>query len=226
MRRADRGEFTVAQRSLRSWLAAYRSWERTADAAARTASARRAATVGSSARLPREGVWSPEERACRGTAAMRAYFTALALRSSRAHAKAAVVKRAASVRLSTARGRPGSSREEVRCGEGACAECGSEVMRRRGCGGAGVVSAGGHRSQASMSARSLDEVSLRLLLDRAVRRRDAGDANPARPRALPASARCVAVRRCDVEVRARSLGIRASVARARVAAIPVRSRAL
>jgi hypothetical protein len=44
------GEFTAAQRSLRSWLAAYRSWERTADAAARTASARRAAMVSSSAR--------------------------------------------------------------------------------------------------------------------------------------------------------------------------------
>jgi hypothetical protein len=197
-----------------------------------------------------EGVLSPEERACRGTAATRAYFTALALRSSRARAKAAVVKRAVSVRSSTARGRPGSSREGVRglaygrggrclghgpttmlrrtASAGGVRRClpaqsfGSGVVRRGGCGGAGVVSAVGQRSQASMSARFLDEVSLRLLLDRAGRRRDAGDANPARPRALPASVRCVAVRRCDGGVRARSLGRRASVARARGAAIPVR----
>lgn len=40
-----------------------------------------------------EGVLSPEERARRGRAAMRAYFTALALRSSRARAKAAGAKR-------------------------------------------------------------------------------------------------------------------------------------
>jgi hypothetical protein len=76
-----------------------------------------------------EGVLSPEERAWRGPAAMRAYFTALALGSSRARAKAAVVKRAASVRSSTARGRPGSSREGVRGGEGARAEFGSGVVR-------------------------------------------------------------------------------------------------
>jgi hypothetical protein len=43
-----------------------------------------------------EGVLSAEERARRGQAAMRAYFTALALRSSRARAKAAGAKRATS----------------------------------------------------------------------------------------------------------------------------------
>jgi hypothetical protein len=105
------GEFTAAQRSLCSRLAAYRSWERTADAAARTAPARRAAMARFESQLDPEGVLSPEERACRGTAVMRAYVTALALRSSRARAKAAVVKRAASVWSSTARGRPDSSRD-------------------------------------------------------------------------------------------------------------------
>jgi hypothetical protein len=95
MSRAKRGEFTAAQRSLRARLAAYRSWERTADAAARTAPARRAAMARFERQVDPDGVLSPEERARRGTAAMRAYFTALALRSSRARAKAAVVKRAA-----------------------------------------------------------------------------------------------------------------------------------
>jgi hypothetical protein len=42
-----------------------------------------------------EGLLAVEERARRATAAMRAYFTALALRSSRARAKAALAKRAA-----------------------------------------------------------------------------------------------------------------------------------
>jgi hypothetical protein len=41
-----------------------------------------------------DGVLSAQERARRAGAAMRAYFTALALRSSRARAKAAMVKRA------------------------------------------------------------------------------------------------------------------------------------
>jgi hypothetical protein len=95
MSRADRVEFTAAQRSLRSRLAAYRSWERTADAAARTAPARRAAMARFERQVDPEGVLPPEERARRATAAMRAYFTALALRSSRARAKATVVKRVA-----------------------------------------------------------------------------------------------------------------------------------
>jgi hypothetical protein len=94
MSRAKRVEFTVAQRSLRARLAAYRSWERTTDAAARTAPARRAAMARFERQVDPEGVLSPEERARRSTAAKRAYFTALALRSSRARAKAAVVKRA------------------------------------------------------------------------------------------------------------------------------------
>jgi hypothetical protein len=95
MSRANRGEFTAAQRSLRSRLAAYRSWERTADPAERTAPARRAAMARFERQVDPDGVLSPEERARRGTAAMRAYFTALALRSSRARAKAAVAKRTA-----------------------------------------------------------------------------------------------------------------------------------
>ncbi len=94
MSRAKRREFTAAQRSLRARLAAYRSWERTTDAAARTAPARRAAMARFERQVDPEGVLSPEERARRGTAARRAYFTALALRSSQARAKAAVVKRA------------------------------------------------------------------------------------------------------------------------------------
>ena len=87
-------ELTAAQRSLRARLAAYRSWERTTNAAARTAPARRAALARFDRQVDPEGVLSPEERARRATAAMRAYFTALALRSSRARSKAAVVKRA------------------------------------------------------------------------------------------------------------------------------------
>ena len=94
MSRADGVEFTAAQRSLRARLAAYRSWERTTNAAARTAPARRAAIARFDRQVDPEGVLSPEERARRATAAMRAYFTALALRSSRARTKAAVVKRA------------------------------------------------------------------------------------------------------------------------------------
>ena len=96
MSNANRGEFTAAQRSLRARLAAYRSWERTADAAARTAPARRAAMARFERQVDPDGVLTPEERTRRSTAAMQAYFTALALRSSRARAKAAVVKRAAS----------------------------------------------------------------------------------------------------------------------------------
>lgn len=42
-----------------------------------------------------EGVLAPEERVRRGRAAMRAYFTDLALRSSKARAKAGVAKRTA-----------------------------------------------------------------------------------------------------------------------------------
>src|SRR5437764_13800276 len=92
---ADKIEFTAQQRSLQSRLAAYRAWERTADASARTAPARRAAMARFERQVDPQGVLSAEERARRATAAMRAYFTALALRSSRARAKAAVVKRAA-----------------------------------------------------------------------------------------------------------------------------------
>jgi hypothetical protein len=92
----DRVGFTPAQRALRSRLAAYRSWERTTDPAARTAPARRAAMARFERQVDPEGVLSPQERARRGQAAMRAYFTALALRSSRVRAKAAGVKRAPS----------------------------------------------------------------------------------------------------------------------------------
>lgn len=88
--------FTPAQRALRSRLAAYRSWERTTDPAARTAPARRAAMARFERQVDPEGVLSAEERARRGKAAMRAYFTALALRSSRARAKAAGAKHATS----------------------------------------------------------------------------------------------------------------------------------
>jgi hypothetical protein len=89
----DRVGFTPAQRALRARLAAYRSWERTTDAAARTAPARRAAMDRFECEVDPEGVLSAEERARRGRAAMRAYFTALALRSSRGRAKTAKAKR-------------------------------------------------------------------------------------------------------------------------------------
>jgi hypothetical protein len=89
---ADRAEFTPAQRALRSRLAAYRSWERTTDPTARTAPARRAAMDRFERQVDPEGVLSAEERARRGRAAMRAYFTALALRSSRRRAKTTKAK--------------------------------------------------------------------------------------------------------------------------------------
>ncbi|MGB7795065.1 MAG: hypothetical protein WBL53_02210, partial [Pseudonocardiaceae bacterium] len=88
----DRVGFTPAQRALRSRLAAYRSWERTTDPTARTAPARRAAMDRFERQVDPEGVLPAEERARRGRAAMRAYFTALALRSSRGRAKAAKAK--------------------------------------------------------------------------------------------------------------------------------------
>lgn len=89
MSRTDRVGFTPAQRALQARLAAYRSWANTADAAARTEPARRAAMGRFERQVDPEGVLPPEERARRGKAAMRAYFTELALHSSRARAKRA-----------------------------------------------------------------------------------------------------------------------------------------
>jgi hypothetical protein len=56
MSRANGVEFTAAQRSLRARLAAYRSWERTTNAAARTAPARRAAIARFDRQVDPEGV--------------------------------------------------------------------------------------------------------------------------------------------------------------------------
>lgn len=87
MSRADRAELTAAQRSLRARLAAYRSWERTSDPAVRTAPARRAAMARFERQVDPDGLMPAEERSRRATAAMRAYFTALSLRSSRARSR-------------------------------------------------------------------------------------------------------------------------------------------
>lgn len=80
---------TPAQRSLRSRLAAYKSWEHTANPAARTAPARQAAMARFERQVDPQGLLPIDERTRRATAAMKAYFTGLALRSSRSRARRA-----------------------------------------------------------------------------------------------------------------------------------------
>lgn len=90
-----RQDLTPQQRVLRSRVAAYKSWERTADPSARTAPARRAAMTRFERQVDPDGVLPIDERTRRATAAMKAYFTWLALRSSRSRMKAATAGRTA-----------------------------------------------------------------------------------------------------------------------------------
>lgn len=75
---------TPAQRSLRARLAAHVSWANTADRAARTAAARKAAMDRFDRQVDPDGVLPPQERARRAAHARKAYFARLALRSANA----------------------------------------------------------------------------------------------------------------------------------------------
>jgi hypothetical protein len=77
-------DLTPAQRSLRAKLAAHTSWANTSDRAARTAAARKAANERFARQVDPDGTLPPRERAERAENARKAYFTALALRSTRA----------------------------------------------------------------------------------------------------------------------------------------------
>lgn len=77
------GALTPSERSLRARIAAYESWARTEDRAARTAPARRAALERFEREVDPDGTLPPEELARRAEAAQRAYFTRLAYLSAR-----------------------------------------------------------------------------------------------------------------------------------------------
>jgi hypothetical protein len=87
-----RPALTPEQRSLRARLAAHQRWANTGDRSAATAPAREAAASRFERQVDPDGVLSPVERAARAESAKRAYFTRLALQSSRARAKAATPK--------------------------------------------------------------------------------------------------------------------------------------
>src|SRR5207248_9237744 len=77
-------DMTPAQRSLRAKIAAHTSWANTADRAARTAAARKAALDRFDREVDPDGVLAPEERARRACNARSAHFSRLAYRSARA----------------------------------------------------------------------------------------------------------------------------------------------
>lgn len=79
---------TPSERALRARIASYTSWANTPDPAARTAPAREAAMKRFEAQVDPDGTLPPEERARRATAARKAYFAALALKSARARRRA------------------------------------------------------------------------------------------------------------------------------------------
>jgi hypothetical protein len=78
---------TPAQRSLRASAAAHASWAATADRAARTAPARRAALRRFEDQVDPDRTLPPIEREKRALAARRAYFRLLALRSARVRSR-------------------------------------------------------------------------------------------------------------------------------------------
>lgn len=77
------GQLPPSERALRAKLAAHRKWAST-DAVAGTEAARAAFNQRFEREVDPEGVLSPSERARRADHARKAYFTDLALRSSRA----------------------------------------------------------------------------------------------------------------------------------------------
>ena len=77
-------DLTPAQRSLRARLAAHVSWANTADRAARTAAARKAALDRFERQVDPDGVLPAEERIRRAAHARQAHFIRMALRSAQA----------------------------------------------------------------------------------------------------------------------------------------------
>ncbi|WP_328435506.1 hypothetical protein [Nocardia puris] len=75
---------TPTERTLQARIAAYESWARTADRAARTAKAREALTTKFERLVDPDGLLSPEDRAYRAEHARRAHYTRLALKSAKA----------------------------------------------------------------------------------------------------------------------------------------------
>ena len=85
-------ELSPSQRSLRARVAAHESWARTSDPSARTAPARAAFKSRFEREVDPDGVLSEAERQRRAEHARTAYFTRLALRSSKARRKRATGK--------------------------------------------------------------------------------------------------------------------------------------
>jgi hypothetical protein len=75
---------TPRERVLRARVAAHVSWAKTADPAARTAPARKAALDRFERQVDPDGTLKPAERARRAEYVRKAYFTALALKSAQA----------------------------------------------------------------------------------------------------------------------------------------------
>lgn len=80
-------EMTPENRRLRAEMAAHASWARTADRAARTEPARRAAFSKFEQQVDPGGVLDPAERALRAESARKAYFRQMAYRSARVRAE-------------------------------------------------------------------------------------------------------------------------------------------
>ncbi|MEU7633846.1 hypothetical protein AB0C34_28360 [Nocardia sp. NPDC049220] len=79
---------TPVERSLQARIAAYESWAKTSDRAARTAKARAAMASRFDRLVDPDGLLSPEERAYRADQARKAHYTRLALRSAQARRRA------------------------------------------------------------------------------------------------------------------------------------------
>lgn len=82
-----RRPLTPEQRSLRSSIAAYTRWSRTDDTTKATAPARKAFMARFERAVDPEGTLSPDDRARRAEAAMKAHFKAMALASSKNRAR-------------------------------------------------------------------------------------------------------------------------------------------
>jgi hypothetical protein len=78
---------TRAQRQLRARQGAYVSWANTSDPTSRTEPARRAFLARFARQIDPDGQLTEAERQRRAAAAMKAYFTSLALRSSMSRGK-------------------------------------------------------------------------------------------------------------------------------------------
>lgn len=78
---------TPAQRSLRGRMAVHRSWANTPDRTARTAPGRAAFDARFVRQVDPDGVLPEAERRQRASAAKKAYFAELALKSSKARAR-------------------------------------------------------------------------------------------------------------------------------------------